>query len=172
MEYFLSCSGDLLVSWYSGAIKEEVMSTELAVHVALLNDLHFQGSVRSGYTIDLDTPACEGGGEGMTPMELVLIGLAGCSAMDVATILRKKRQPVEQLEVRVHGWRQTEHPTVFTNINLEYVVHGDVDPQAVTRAIELSRERYSPVWAMLKPTVQIKAASRVVCDDPVLVPAD
>ena len=148
------------------------MTTELAAHVMLLNDLHFQGSVRSGYTIDLDAPACDGGGEGMTPMELVLIGLAGCSAMDVVAILRKKRQPVERLEVRAHGQRQTEHPTVFTSINLEYVVHGDVDVQAVTRAIELSRERYCPVWAMLEPTVQISAASRVVCDNPVLVPAD
>jgi putative redox protein len=148
------------------------MTTEVAAYVMLLNDLHFQGSVRSGYTIDLDTSASDGGGEGMTPMELVLIGLAGCSAMDVAAILRKKRQPVERLEVRVRGQRQTEHPTVFTSINLEYVVHGDVDAQTVTRAIELSRERYCPVWAMLEPSVQICAASRVVCDDPVLVPAD
>jgi len=149
------------------------MTTELAAHVRLLNDLHFQGSVRSGHSIDLDTPASDGGGEGMTPMELLLISLASCSAMDVAAILRKKRQPVEGLEVRVHGLRQAEHPTVFTSINLEYVVHGsDVDAQAVTRAIELSRERYCPVWAMLKPAVHITAASRVVCDDPVLVPAD
>ena len=116
------------------------MTTELAAYVRLLNRMHFQGSVQSGYTIDLDTPACDGGGAGMTPMELVLISLASCSAMDVAAILRKKRQPVEQLEVRVRGQRQTEHPTVFSSINLEYVVHGsDVDPQAVTRAIELSR---------------------------------
>jgi putative redox protein len=150
-----------------------MMTTELAAHVMLLNDLHFQGSVRSGHTIDLDTPACDGGGEGMTPMELMLIGLAGCSAMDVVAILRKKRQPVERLEVRVNGQRQTEYPTAFTSISLEYIVHGsDIDPQAVKRAIELSRERYCPVWAMLEPTVQISATSRVVCDDPVLVPAD
>jgi len=149
------------------------MTTEVAAHVMLLNDLHFQGSVRSGYSIDLDTPASDGGGEGMTPMELVLISLASCSAMDVVAILRKKRQLVEGLEVRVHGQRQTEHPTVFTSINLEYVVHGsDVDVQAVTRAIELSRERYCPVWAMLEPAVRIRASSRVVCDDPALVPAD
>jgi putative redox protein len=92
--------------------------------------------------------------------------------MDVATILRKKRQVLEGLEVRVHGQRQDEHPTVFTTINLEYVVHGDVDPQALTRAIELSRERYCPIWAMLQPDVWITATSRVVRDDPVLVPAD
>jgi len=150
-----------------------MMTTELAAHVMLLNDLHFQGSVRSGHTIDLDTLASDGGWEGMTPMELVLISLASCSAMDVVAILRKKRQLVDGLEVQVHGLRQTEHPTVFTDINLEYVVHGSgVDPQAVTRAIALSRERYCPIWAMLEPAVRITAASRVVCDDPVLVPAD
>jgi putative redox protein len=149
------------------------MTTELAAHVRLLNDLHFQGCARSGHTIDLDAPASDGGGEGMTPMELLLIGLAGCSAMDVVAILRKKRQLVERLDVRVRGQRQLEHPTVFTAINLEYVVHGDgVDPQAVTRAIELSRDRYCPIWAMLEPGVRITTASRVVCDDPVLVPAD
>ena len=149
------------------------MTTELAAHVRLVNDLHFQGSVRSGHTIDLDTPAADGGGVGMTPMELLLISLASCSAMDVAAILRKKRQLVEGLEVRVHGLRQTEHPTTFTDVHLEYVVHGDnIDPQAVTRAIELSKERYCPIWAMLEPSVHITAASRVVCDDPVLVPAD
>jgi putative redox protein len=149
------------------------MTTQLAAHVMLLNDLHFHGSVGSGYTIDLDAPPSEGGGAGMTPMELLLISLASCSAMDVVAILRKKRQLVEGLEVHVRGQRQAEHPTVFTSINLEYVVHGsEVDPQAVTRAIELSRERYCPVWAMLEPGVRISAASRVVCDDPVLVPAD
>jgi putative redox protein len=149
------------------------MTTELTAHVSLLNDPHFQGSARADHRIDLDAPAADGGGAGMTPMELVLISLASCSAMDVAAILRKKRQLVEGLEVHVHGQRQAEHPTVFTSINLEYIVHGnEVDPQAVTRAIELSRERYCPVWAMLEPGVRITAASRVVCDDPVLVPAD
>ena len=149
------------------------MTTELAAHIGLLKDMHFQGSARSGHTIDLDAPASDGGGAGMTPMELLLISLASCSAMDVAAILRKKRQLVEGLEVRVHGQRQDEHPTVFTSITLEYVVHGSgVDPQALMRAIELSRERYCPIWAMLEPSVWITAMSRVVCDEPVLVPAD
>jgi len=149
------------------------MTTELAAHVRLLKGLRFQGSARSGYTIDLDAPGSVGGGVGMSPMELLLISLASCSAMDVAAILRKKRQLVEGLEVRVHGQRQDEHPTVFTSISLEYIVHGSgVDPQALTRAIELSRERYCPIWAMLEPGVWITTTSRVVRDEPVLVPAD
>ena len=148
------------------------MTTELAAYVTLVDGLHFQGSVPSGHTVDLDTPSVDGG-NGMTPMELVMIGLAGCSALDVVAILRKKRQLVQGLEVRAHGTRQADHPTVFTTINLEYVVHGgSVEPQAVARAIELSRERYCPVWAMLEPNVRITSSFRVLSDEPVLVPAD
>jgi putative redox protein len=149
------------------------MPIELSAHVALEDGLCFIASTQSGYTILLDAPATAGGGAGPTPMELALISLAGCSAMDVIAILRKKHQLVEGLEVRVRGQRQDEHPTVFTAINLEYLVHGpDVDPQAVARAIELSKERYCPVWAMLEPSVPIRASFEVVCDDHVLVPMD
>jgi putative redox protein len=149
------------------------MASELSVHVVLQEGMHFTGRSCSGHTVELDTSAFDGGGAGMSPMELLLISLASCSAMDVVAILRKKRQLLEGLEVRVHSQRQTEHPTIFTSINLEYVAHGsDVDPQALRRAIELSRERYCPIWAMLEPGVRITAASRVVCEDPVLVPAD
>jgi putative redox protein len=152
--------------------QEVEMTNELAAHVTFVNGLHFQGGVPSGHTVELDTPTADGG-KGMTPMELVLVSLASCSAMDVLAILRKKRQQVEGLEVRAHGLRQSEHPTIFTSINLEYIVHGGlVDADAVTRAIELSRERYCPVWAMLEPSVRINYAFRIVSDDPVLVPAD
>jgi putative redox protein len=155
-----------------GCTKEVEMTTALAAHVTLVDGLHFQGSVASGQTVELDTPTIDGG-DGMTPMELVLISLAGCSAMDVLTILRKKRQLIEGLEVRAHGLRQAEHPTVFTTIELEYIVHGGmVEPQCVTRAIELSHERYCPVWAMLEPSVRITSCFRIVSDEPVLVPAD
>jgi putative redox protein len=149
------------------------MVTELSAHVVLHDGFCFEGGARSGHTVQLDAAPPHGAGAGLTPMELVLISLAGCSGMDVAAILRKKRQPIEGLEVRAHSQRSDEHPTVFTAINLEYVVHGsDVEPDAVGRAIELSRERYCPVWAMLDPGVRITASYRVVCDDPVLAPAD
>jgi putative redox protein len=149
------------------------MATELSAHVVLRDGLCFEGGTRLGHTVLLDAAPPQGKGVGMTPMELVLIGLAGCSGMDVAAILRKKRQPIEGLEVRAHSLRSDGHPTVFTTINLEYIVHGmDVEPEAVGRAIELSKERYCPIWAMLDPSVRITASYRVICDDPVLVPAD
>ncbi len=145
------------------------MTTELAASVRLQEGMHFVGSVPAGHEIDLDSTLKHG----PSPMENVLLSLAGCSAMDVIAILRKQRQPVEGLEVHVRGQRRDEHPTVFTEIQIEYVIHGeDVTPAAVERAIELSRERYCPVWAMLGQSVTITPRFRVVSSDYALTPID
>ena len=149
------------------------MTTQLSAYVSPQDGLRFVGTDRAGYTVHMDATATEGGGTAPTPMELLLISLAGCSAMDVIAILRKKRQPIEHLEVRVHGRRRDEHPTVFTAIDLEYIIHGaDVDPVAVGRAIDLSRDRYCPIWAMLGTSVAITAEFRIMSGEPVLTPAD
>ena len=145
------------------------MATELAASVTLQHGLHFTGSVAAGHQIDLDAPS----GAGPSPMEAVLLSLASCSAMDVISILRKQRQPVEGLEVHVRAQRRDEHPTVFTAIQIEYVVHGiEVEPAAVERAIGLSRDQYCPVWAMLAHSVAITPMFRVVSGELALVPLD
>lgn len=145
------------------------MATELTAQVVLQDGLRFVGGAESGYAVYLDAPAEAGGGGGIMPMELVLISLAGCSAMDVIAILRKKQQPVKGLEVRARGQRRSEQPTVFTTIDLEYIVHGaNVDPVAVARAIDLSKTRYCPVWAMLAQGVLITSSFRVTGDEHVL----
>jgi len=149
------------------------MTTELSARVSLQNGLRFVGSDRSGYTVHLDATAAEGGGSAPTPMELLLISLAGCSAMDVVAILRKKRQQIEHLDVRVRGQRRDEHPTIFIAIELEYIIHGSsIDAVAVGRAIDLSRDRYCPIWAMLSTSVPIRSSFHIVSDQPVLLPAD
>lgn len=131
--------------------------------------MHFVGSVPAGHEIDLDSTL----NLGPSPMENVLLSLAGCSAMDVIAILRKQRQPVEGLEVHIRGQRRDEHPTVFTEIQIEYVVHGEnVATAAVERAIELSRDRYCPVWAMLGQSVTITPRFRVVSSEYALTPID
>jgi putative redox protein len=134
--------------------------------------MHFVGSVPSGGLVHMDSPASGEPPAGASPMELVLMSLAGSSGMDVVSILRKKRQPVDDLEVRVHGTRRDDFPTVFSQIALEYIVHGDVEPQAIERAIELSRDRYCPVWAMLGHSVLITSSFRVLCDAPVPIGGD
>ncbi len=112
----------------------------------------------SGFTLPIDTME-EHGGEnaGFRPMELVLLGLAGCTALDVISILEKKRQQVTGFEVRAHGERAETHPKVFTHVVVEYVVTGvNVDPAAVARAVELSETKYCSAYGMLSKVVNIE----------------
>ena len=84
-------------------------------------------------------------------MELLATGLAGCTAMDVISILQKKRQEVTDFEVQVHAERASEHPKVFTSAVIEYFISGhNLDEAAVVRAIELSATRYCPAQAMFQ----------------------
>jgi putative redox protein len=112
----------------------------------------FTGTADSGFTLPLGaSPGVGGDNDGFQPMELIAIGLAGCAAMDVISILTKKRQDVTGFEVKVHAERASEHPKVFTHAVVEYLVSGhNLDEAAVVRSIELSAIRYCPAQAMLE----------------------
>jgi len=100
---------------------------------------------------------------GPQPMELLLIGLAGCTTMDVVSILQKKRQPFTGLQTKVTAERAEEHPKVYTQIHVEFVVTGKgVKPEAVARAIELSETKYCPATAMLRRAAEITTSYRIV----------
>jgi putative redox protein len=92
---------------------------------------------------------------GNTPMELVLIGLCGCTGYDVASILQKKREPFTSLEVRAQAERTEQPPKVYTAIKLVYKVGGKVSRKAVEDAVRLSKEKYCSVSAMLDKTAKI-----------------
>jgi len=94
---------------------------------------------------------------GNSPMELVLIGLCGCTGYDVASILRKKREPFTSLEVQAEAERAKEPPMVYTAISLIYKVSGKVSRKAVEDAVRLSKEKYCSVSAMLEKTAKITA---------------
>lgn len=113
--------------------------------------LVFTGTADSGFTVRLDTKKDSGGTEsGLMPTELLAISLAGCTAMDVMSILQKKRQQVSAFEVLVHAVRSADHPRKFLKMTVEYVVTGvDVDPVAVERAVQLSEDKYCSVHATL-----------------------
>ncbi len=115
------------------------------------SNMRFLGTSDTGFEVVMDASQRVGGENGgFRPMELVLVGLCGCTAMDTISILRKKRQSVSGLEVKARAERAEDFPKIFTTIELEYIVEGkNIDPQAVERAIELSAERYCPVQAML-----------------------
>lgn len=119
--------------------------------------LTFTGKTGSGFDIPLGTGTDHGGdGSAPGPMEVVLVALGGCTAMDVISILEKKQQDVTAFEIQVHGDRSEVHPKVYTDITLEYIVTGHhLDPTAVNRAVELSETKYCSVNAMLKKSVNI-----------------
>jgi putative redox protein len=120
--------------------------------------MSFVGAGKFGLTVPIDS-SLENGGDnsGFSPMELLLVGLGGCTAMDVISILEKKRQKVTRFEVRVNGERATDHPKVFTKIVVEYIVGGKaIDPAAVERAVELSETKYCSAMAMMSKTAQIE----------------
>lgn len=109
--------------------------------------LRFVGSVGSGHAIVMD----DGNGDtGARPSELIPLALAGCTGMDVISILRKKRQDVRGLTIETAGHQMDAHPNAFTRIDVTYVVTGvGVDPAAVARAIELSATKYCAVGSTL-----------------------
>jgi putative redox protein len=119
--------------------------------------LSFEGTADSGFSLPLGTSKQEGGQEdGFRPMELLLIGLAGCTSMDVISIMKKKQQIVTKFEVKVHGDRAQEHPKVFTHIEIEYILTGkNLDPAAASRSVELSETKYCSAMATLKKAVNI-----------------
>ena len=113
--------------------------------------LSFTGTADSGFEVPLGSyPEVGGDDDGFRPMELMAISLAGCTAMDVISILGKKRQQVNDYSVKVKTERSQTHPKVFTAAVIEYHVAGhEIDQRAVTRAIELSADTYCPAQSML-----------------------
>lgn len=120
--------------------------------------MSFDGTGSSGFTLPMGTSAESGGdNDGFRPMELLLVGLAGCTAMDVISILEKKRQEVTDFEVSVQGERAADHPRVFTDIVIEFIVTGRaLDRVAVERAVELSSTKYCSAEAMLGKVAKIE----------------
>ena len=123
----------------------------MKVAVQWQDNMTFVGKPDSGFVVQMDADSSFGGtNNGVRPMELVALGLAGCTAMDVISIMQKKRQPVTQFEVRVNAPRSAEHPKVFTHALITYVVTGkNVDESALLRSIELAATKYCPAQFML-----------------------
>ena len=112
----------------------------------------FVGSASSRHSIVIDAGTEK---TANSPMELVLLALCGCTASDVVSILRKKREPFTALEVRAAGERADGYPAVYTAIHLTYLVRGQVSQKAMEDAVRLSKEKYCSVSAMLEKTATI-----------------
>jgi putative redox protein len=130
-------------------------------------NMTFIGVADSGYPVKMDAAESAGGNNsGVSPMEMLLLGLAGCTAMDVISILQKKRQQVTQFDVRVDAATAKEYPKVFTNALITYVVTGnEIEEAAVLRAIELSATKYCPAQFMFGQIFPIDLQYKIYEDE-------
>lgn len=135
----------------------------LSVKLEKSGVVQFKATNAQGKMVLIDGPPSIGGSaEGATPMEMVLMALGGCSAMDVLTILQKQKQPVEDLRIEVEGVRAPSYPRVFTHITVTFVARGQVSAEKLSQAIALSAEKYCSVSAMLsRGGTQIQWNSRL-----------
>ncbi len=140
------------------------MSNRHSVTVDLLGNMAFRAITETGHEVVMDAaPEVGGTDTGPRPMELLLVGLGGCTGMDVISMLRKMRQDVTDYEIEISGQRAAEHPKVFTKIHVEHVVRGrGLNPESVRRAVELSATRYCSAAAMLGRVAHIDESYRVI----------
>jgi putative redox protein len=140
------------------------MAEQMTATVRLGTGIRFDAEAGSGHHLTLDAAEHAGGqNAGFRPMELLLVGLAGCTGMDVISILHKKRQDVTAYEVNVTGIRAEEHPMVFVEITVEHIITGhQVQPEAVARAIHLSEEHYCGAGAMLGKVSRLTHTFRIL----------
>jgi putative redox protein len=140
------------------------MANVNTVQAILETGMRFDVETGSGHHVKLDSSEQNGGqASGPSPMEMLLVALAGCAGMDIIAILRKKRQDITKYELRVHGLRAELHPKVFLDIAVEHTFTGhDIRPEAVKRAIQLTEERYCGASAMLGKTATITHTFNII----------
>ena len=135
----------------------------MKVRLIQTRGIAFTALTESKNWIVMDGPEDFGGfGAGPRPMEVMLSAIGACTSADVASILAKKRAPVDQIQVLVSAKRAEQHPKVFTHIRIEYLIAGKgVKPKDVERAIELSATKYCPAQAMLKNSVEFDLSYKI-----------
>ena len=137
--------------------------TSVLVNVKWEGGMRFTATTEEGDSLVMDTDA-EGGGEGhgFRPVKLVLVGLGGCTGMDIIWILKRQRQEVTGLHMKITGTRRKKDPKYYEAIQIEYVVHGrNLRESAVKRAIELSEKKYCSVRGIFRPDVKVTTSYRI-----------
>jgi putative redox protein len=124
--------------------------------------MKFEGVGASGHVVAVDSSADVGGEDSAArPMELLLIGVMSCTAMDVVSILKKKRQELQDFKIIATFDRSPEHPKKYTRIHLEYVAFGEVELKALERAAELSETTYCGAIATVRGVAEVTRSCRV-----------
>ena len=129
-----------------------------------LDHMSFVGESDSGHSVVMDgAPDAGGRNLGVRPMEMLLLGLGGCTAFDVVSILQKSRQKIVDCEVEIEAERTEEIPRIFTSIHIHFIVSGkDLDENKVAKAVELSADKYCSASRMLEKVAEITHDFEVV----------
>lgn len=138
----------------------------MKARVKWLDHMSFVGESGSGHSVVMDgAPEAGGRNLGVRPMEMLLLGLGGCSSFDVVMILKKSRQEINDCEVLLEAERAAEDPKVFTRIHMHFIVKGhNLAPEKVERAVKLSAEKYCSASMMLGKTAEITHDFEVVSE--------
>lgn len=128
------------------------------------NDFHLQGFGTSGVPVNLDGAESIGGhNQGARPMELMLMALGSCSAMDMISILRKQKLEIEDFNVEINASRrENETPSIFEKIHMTFLFKGNLDEEKIKRAVELSVEKYCSVYNIIKETAEITYSYKII----------
>ena len=166
-----------MVVYYSGTIAEKYakispVSRDMFMsvntykaHVMYAGDEFFIGTAPSGHAQVIDTKGDRRAAP--TPIEMLLVSVAACTAADVTSILHKKRQDVNAYNVEITGERKEEHPRAFIKFHIHHIVHGrNISEKAVADAIELSDTKYCSIAATVRPTAEITTSFEIVSEPP------
>ena len=125
--------------------------------VKWVDGMHMVGESGSGHTVVMDGPVEFGGKDlGIRPMEMLLLGMAGCTTVDVVGTLEKMREKLSDCQAQISAVRSDEYPKVFTNIHVHFIIKGEqIDPLKVEKAIKLSADKYCSASIMLGETADI-----------------
>jgi putative redox protein len=137
------------------------MSANTKAIIRLVDDDLFVGITPGGHALALDTDSQRS--VAASPVELLLVALGSCTATDVASILKKKRQRVTNYTIEVSGERRTDYPRSYTSMYVRHIITGiGISPKAVAQAIELSETKYCSVAATLRPQVEIQSTFEII----------
>jgi putative redox protein len=143
-----------------------MMDNPMKAKVELVSNMKFVGVPDSGHSVVMDSSAAGGEDSAAKPMEVLLIALGCCTGMDVVSILRKMRVKFEGFEIEINGNQGTEHPRIFSEVELVYKVKGKGLPyDKIERAVKLSQEKYCPLSATLRPTAKVNYKIKLVEDE-------
>jgi putative redox protein len=148
-------------------LKEYSMSKEITIQAKYETAMQFDVTSSSGHHVTLDNVTQPGSEHvGFSPMEMLLVALAGCTGINVITILQKKQEQVTAYEIQVHGILTEQFPKIFLEITVEHFLTGhNIKPESVARSIELSETRYCGVSIMLSKTAKITNTFEIIAAD-------